>query len=60
MQEKLPDRFKWQDGDIKVVEQDKKKTKKQKPHGNEKPLKIKMTFDKAIKKIAKVKPPQNK
>lgn len=33
---------------------------KKKTHGNEKPLKINMSFDKAMKKIAKVKPPENK
>jgi len=38
----------------------KKPIKKKKLHGNEKPLKINMTFDQAMKKIAKAKPEQNK
>jgi hypothetical protein len=38
----------------------KKQTKRKKLHGNEKPLKINMTFDQAVKKISTVKPPKNK
>jgi len=34
--------------------------KRKKQHGNEKPLKINMTFDQAMKKIAKAKPPKEK
>ena len=41
------------------MEKDKKPTKK-KQHGNEKPLKIKGTFDKVMKKIVKAKPPTGK
>jgi hypothetical protein len=54
------ERFVLTDEEFTIMESKETKQKKQKPHGNEKPLKIKMTFDKAVKKIAKVKPPQNK
>lgn len=36
----------------------KQRKTRQKLHGNEKPLKIDMSFDKAMKKIAKKEPPK--